>query len=82
MFFAEGFHGDDQLHGAVPVHADKLVVLQLDDISFGVGNDSGDFVELSRNIREPYRDSEDSGPLDETVLYNGGQGDDVHVAAA
>ena len=33
MLRPEGFHGDLQLHRRVPVHADELVVIQLNDIS-------------------------------------------------
>ena len=82
MAGAVGFHGDSQFHRRLPVDADELVVLQLDDIAVLVGDGGCDLDQFSCLVRKQYGDGEDTILLDQSVLYHGGHGDHVHVAAA
>ena len=77
---SECFHGDSKFHSCISVGAYKLVVIQFDDISLIFSDDAGYSYELTWLVRDEDGDSEDSVSLDETVLYNGGHGDDVHVS--
>ena len=80
MVGAKCLHGDPKLYSCISVGAYKLVVIQFDDISLIFSDDAGYSYELTWLVRDEDGDSEDSVSLDETVLYNGGHGDDVHVS--
>ena len=54
MTGTEGFHGDGQFHRLVSVDADKLIVLELNDISLFFCDHLGYFVQLARDIRQIY----------------------------
>ena len=57
-------------------------MFQLDDVALFLGKQGRNPCQLTRLIRKQHRYGEYTVPLDQAVLYNGGHGDDVHVAAA
>ena len=82
MVGSEGLHGNPEFNRCVAVSAVELIVLQLDDIAPILSDDGGHPYKLSRTVRQKDRDGEDSVSRDQTVLNDGGHGDDIHVAAA
>ena len=82
MLRPKRLHGDAQLHRRIPVGADKLVVLQLDDIALLLRNGGGHPHQLARLIRKQDGYGKDPVSLDQSVLYDGGHGDHVHIASA
>ena len=79
---AEGFYGDAQLHALLAVRADELVVVQLDDVALLLGDELSHLYQLAGLVRKDGGDCEDPVSLDQTELYHGGHGDDIHIAAA
>ena len=52
MLFPEGLHSNCQLYSCITIDADKLVMLQADDIPLGMGNDGRYINKFSRTVRE------------------------------
>ena len=81
MGVAEGLQGDPQLHAALAVDVDELVVLQPDDVAVGLGHDLGHPQQLAGTVGQLDGEGEHPAPVDQPVLHQGGHGDHVHVAA-
>ena len=64
------------------VDADELVVLQPDDVAVLLSQQGGDLCQLAGLIRKQDGHREHAVSLNQTVLHDGGHGDDVHIAAA
>ena len=79
---AVSLHCDAQLHSRVSVDADDLVVFQTDYVALLFGEKCGNLGQLAWLVRKQDGYGEDSVSLDQAVLYDGGHGDDIHVAAA
>ena len=82
MLGSEGLDGKPQLYRRIPVGADKLVVLQLDNVALGICHGLGCTHQFARFIRQQHGHGEDPVALDQAVLYHGGHGDDIHISAA
>ena len=81
MLCAEGLQRHLQLHAVLAVDVDKLVVLQLDDVALQIGNQLGYPQQLAGAVRQMDREGEHPAAVDESVLNDGGHGDNVHIAA-
>ena len=79
---AEGLQRYPQLHAALAVDVDELVVLQLDDVAVLLGDDAGHVQQLTGPVRQMDGEGEHPAPVDEAVLHQGGDGDHIHIAAA
>ena len=71
-----------KFNSGVTVDADKLVVLQTDDITLKLCDHICDIHKLARTIRKLYGYGKYTSSLDQTMLYHGGHRNDIHVAAA
>ena len=78
MFCSESFQRNAKLHGGVPVRADELVMLQLNDIALLFGNDLRDADKLTRFIRQKHGNRKNTVSLNQAVLHNGGHRDYIH----
>ena len=81
MLVAEGFQSDPQFHFAQPVDADKLVVIQLDDIALLLGHDFCHMEQLAGAVGQHDGEGEYPAAVDQPVLHQAGHGDHIHVAA-
>ena len=79
---SECFHSDPKFYGCISVCAYKLVVIQFDNVTLVLGDDTGYAYEFAWLVRDKDGNGEDSVTLDEAVLYYGGHGDHIHVSAA
>ena len=82
MFCAVSFYGDAQLHCRVPVDADELIVFQADYVALLFRKKRGNLGQFTRLIRKQDGHGKYPVSLDQTVLYDGSHGNDIHVAAA
>ncbi len=71
MLRPETFHRNPQLHGHIPVGADKLVVFQFDHISLFPGDRRRNLGEFSRLIRQKNGNCKDPVAEDQPLLYDG-----------
>ena len=69
MLGSKCFHRHPQFYCRIPVCADKLIMLQFNDIALGVCNRLCHPYELTRLIRKQDGDREDPVSLDQTMLY-------------
>lgn len=72
MFGSKCFHGDPKLYGSIAVDADKLVVLQLDDISMLLCQQIRYPRQLAGLIRQKDGYGKYPVSLNQSVLYDGG----------
>ena len=82
MLVSEGLHRDRQLHRTVTVDADKLVMLQTDDIALGLRDNACHIDQLARTIGQKYGYGEYAAALDQSVLYDRGYRNNVHIPSA
>ena len=64
VFGAKGLHGDTKLHSRIPVGADKLIVIQLDNVALCVCDGLSHPYQFTRLVRKQYRYREDPVSLD------------------
>ena len=69
-----------KFHCLVTVGADKLVVIQFDDVALVFCNDGCNTYQFTRLVRDQDRNSKDSVSLDQTMLNNRRHGDHVHIS--
>ena len=77
MFVAKGFHRDGKFYCSISVDADKLVMLQTNDISLCFGNHFGDMKQFTRKLNGY---GKDTSALDQSVLNNRGHCNDIHIS--
>ena len=82
MVSAERFESDAQFNCRIAVDGDKLVVFQFDDISVGLGDNTGDAVEFTGLVRQKDGNGKDPVSKDKALLDHGRHGDDIHVSSA
>ena len=78
---AEGLQCDPQLHAALAIDIDKLVVLQFDDVSIFPGYNGGDPQQFAGAVGKMYGEGKYASAVNQPVLHQRGDGDDVHVAS-
>ena len=81
MFCTEGFESNTKLHGRASVDADKLVVLELDDVAAYGRDDTCHLLQFARFVRQQNRNREDPVAVNESLLDDRGHCDDIHIAA-
>ena len=79
---AEGFEGNTKLHGCASVGGYKLVVLQLDNVAVLLCHNTRNLAELARLVGKQDGNGKDTVPENQTLLYHGGHGNDIHIASA
>ena len=82
MLCTKALHRNTQLYCSASVNRNKLVVGQLDNIAVLFCNDGSYLAQFARLVRKQNGNRKDTVSQNQTLLYDGGHGDHVHVAAA
>ena len=82
VFRPERLHCDAKFHRGAAIDRNKLIVLQFDDVSAGLSDESGNAVQFARLVGQKDRDGKNAVPQDQSLLDDRRHCDDIHVAPA